>query len=372
MGNPRGNARLRRLNAVRVLDTLRTGFEPATLTELAAMTGLSRASVETLVGELEDRSIVRTTTATTIGRGRPARRYQLRADAAILVGIDIGAHRILVHAADLSGTLLGRGERTTAPQVPARDRLASTVSAVRDSLRPASATTCPPPVRRIQVGTAGIVDREGNVRRSGAIQHWDDAPIRDVLAAAFPGATVEVDNDVRLAALAEQRAGEESRADDVVHVHLGSRTAAAIVIGGRPHRGRDGAAAEIGYLPAPTISPVDDPSGPAHQAVAATMTAAENGDRAAVAAVEDYLDRVADRVVLLTDTVAPEAVVLGGGLTRHGDLVLAPLVERLRTRLDPGITVSAAVHDTDGVACGAVIAALDAYDSTSLLDATDP
>ena len=371
MPDPRGTTRLRRLNAVRVLDALRRSATPATVTELVAGTGLSRASVESLVSELETGAVVQATTAPAEGRGRPARRYRIRSTAVLVAGIDIGAHRTRVEVADLTGTVVGDAEQPTTPELSADQRLDGAVATVRAALADVGhdgAERRAPIVPRLHVGTAGIVDRTGTVRRSGAIQHWDEAPIGEALTAAFPTAVVDVDNDIRLAALAEQRGDQTSSAEDVVHVHLGSRTAAAIIIGGHPHRGRDGAAAEVGYLPAPTIVPVEDPAGPPHDAIAATLAAADQGGAVAVDAVDRYLDQVCDRIVLLTDAVAPEAVVLGGGLAGHRQLILDPLMVRLRARLDPAITVTAAIHGTNAVARGAVIAALDGLDSASVLD----
>src|SRR4051794_9278763 len=100
---------LRRLNAGLVLDALRNGGEMR-VTELVAVTGLSRPTVDAVtddlvrlgwVEEFDDDSGARR------GRGRPARRLAFRAAAGHVLGLDIGEVKVRAAVADLRGDVLG-------------------------------------------------------------------------------------------------------------------------------------------------------------------------------------------------------------------------------------------------------------------------
>src|SRR5262245_4528873 len=86
--------RLRQLNALAAIRTMR-GAPPLTLTELARRTGLSRPSTEDVVQDLITQGWVTDAPPVLGGMGRPARRYRFRSDAGHVLGIDVGAHKIL-------------------------------------------------------------------------------------------------------------------------------------------------------------------------------------------------------------------------------------------------------------------------------------
>src|SRR3954470_16751517 len=99
---------LRRLNAGLVLDALRDGGEMR-VTELVAMTGLSRPTVDAVADDLvrlgwaeecDDDGGQRR------GRGRPARRLAFRADAGHVLGLDIGEVKVRAAVANLRGDVL--------------------------------------------------------------------------------------------------------------------------------------------------------------------------------------------------------------------------------------------------------------------------
>lgn len=363
----RGPARLRRINAARVLDALRAERASITLTELSRRAGVSRAAVESLAGELVHLGLVDSSSPERRGPGRPPREYAIRPGGGMIVGIDIGAHKTTALVSGLDLQVRGRGLAPSDPGLPTGARIAGALDAVRSALDEAGGTASA--VRRIHVGTAGIVDGDGVIRRSGAIQNWTDAPVAEHLHRAYPSAGIRVDNDIRLAALAEQRAGAAAGADDVLHIHLGTRTGAALIIGGRAHVGRGGAAAEIGFLPAPYIGTRPGPAGPPLDAVTDVLRRAALGEQVARRAVDAYLDTVAERIQPLIVAVAPQVIVLGGGLTHARELVIIPLVERLRAGLhDDEVPIACAHYGDDGAAHGALCDAAATLPSAQLYD----
>jgi len=105
---------LREGNRLRVVDALRRSGT-ATRSELARMTGLSRTTVATLVGDLQTAGLVvgaddAESLARSGGRGRPPALLRLDASAGVALGIDLGHSHVRVAVADLSSALLGEAD----------------------------------------------------------------------------------------------------------------------------------------------------------------------------------------------------------------------------------------------------------------------
>src|SRR5229473_74517 len=105
---------LRQINSARVLTVLR-GSGPVSLSDLAARTGLSRPTVGQVVEQLHAAGLLAYAEPGPAGlggsgrpSGRPARLVRFRAEAAYVVGIDIGRHKIGVMVADLAGQVVAR------------------------------------------------------------------------------------------------------------------------------------------------------------------------------------------------------------------------------------------------------------------------
>ncbi|MET0234600.1 MAG: ROK family protein [Kibdelosporangium sp.] len=347
-------SRLRQLNARAVISVLR-GRAPLTLREVADRTGLSRASAEDVVRDLTERGWVAEARPTTGTVGRPARRYRFRADAGRVLGVDIGGHKILAMVADLDGSVQYGSRVAVTPDMGRLERLAAMDEAVRNALDGAEADAND--LWATGVGTTGLVDGSGKVMLSEALPEWTGVN----LAAHVGGLTngpILVENDCKLAALAESWCGVAKHATDLVFVLAGLRTGAGLIIDGKLHRGFGNAAGEIGALPAAGWIRAQEhlrdwPDEPD------VFTAARNGDKRAVAALRRYVRDIAVGTSALVLTLDPQLVVLGGGFSRSADMLLEPL----RRELDrwcirtPEIRVSS-LGDT-GVAVGAVRLALD-------------
>ena len=369
-------AALRRLNTVAVLRALRAqGPRKAqSLSQLTTATGLSRPTVEGLLEELTDHGWLAEDSGTPQGRsGRPARRFRFRAEAGHVVGVDIGLHKIVLLLSDLAGEVTVSERDDLDPTMGGVARLAYLRERLERFL--ADHRVRPESLWAVCVGVPGVVDETGRIT-SVIVPEWTDVDLARRVGEGLP-CPVLTENDVNLATLAEHWRGAAQLADDVACILLGRRSSCGVLIGGRLHRGRRGAAGEVGLLPQLGLAH-------AHEAlrwrgerrdgeseVAALARAAREEDPEALRVLDAYAARLAPGVAALVLALDPELIVLSGGVTPVGDALTPLLAEHLRpvTLHVPRIAVS--TLGERGVALGAVRKALDHVDA-ALTDATRP
>ena len=358
---------LRSLNEVAVLRALRETGTP-TLAEVARAAQLSRATTEVIMDSLLRHGWVVEAEAVADGqRGRPARRYAFRAAAAHVAGVAIGGSGVTALIADLDGAVAARAMEHLSPDLPAGERLA----AVQRVLERAAQEAGVPPDRLAMVGagTTGVIDNAGRILKSVALADWSGVELHAELSARF-AAPVVVENDMRLAVLAEHWRGAAAGHQNVMYLHTGRRIGLGLLFGGVPYRGSHAAAGELGGHPnsrwvafqhvmdyAMAVDPGElrAPS----QAALFAMDRAAAGDEAAAAAFEAFARGLAEGLVSLVTPLDPDLVVIGGSLAQTG----ARLTEPIKALLDevclypPEVRVSELGGDAVGV--GAVRLALD-------------
>lgn len=272
------------------------------------------------------------TSAPTTDATRPA-------GAGSVVGVDIGGTTTEVVRVDDDGTITAHALTATAR---GDDLVASTIAAIREVAPDGG-------IDRIGIGVPGQVDRrDGSVGLAVNLGVGRDRlPLGDRLTAAF-GATVEVENDVRVAALGAH-AHLAPDAATFVLLGLGTGVSAGVVLDGRIHRGRDGMAGEIGHV-------VVDPTGPTcgcgqrgclealvsgsalrrrwpaggAAAAAHLFAQAAAGDPAAQTLADEVTAHLATALTWLVVAYGADVAVLGGGVGRVG----APLLDAIRARLE--------------------------------------
>ncbi|MFG2716849.1 ROK family protein [Streptomyces sp. NPDC048416] len=238
---------LRAMNDRAALDLL-LEHGPLSRTRIGKLTGLSKPTASQLLARLEAAGLV-VATGTTEGRPGPnAQLYAVNAHAAHVAGFDVTPARIRAAVADVAGHVVGQFEVAT----PAR-RGESVVRQVTGALDGAvkAAGLVRGDLHRVVIGTPGAFDPgTGRLRYASHLPGWHSPTLLDELAAALP-MPVEYENDVNLAAVAEQRLGAARGHDDFVLLWNEGGLGAALVIGGRLHRGFTGGAGEVGFLPVP-------------------------------------------------------------------------------------------------------------------------
>ncbi|MFI6907100.1 ROK family protein [Nonomuraea sp. NPDC050394] len=359
-------ALLRRLNAAAVLRALH-GADELTLTQIVTTTSVSRATVEDVLAGLPD--LVEEVVPPPGGPrsvGRPAKRYRFRAEAGHVVGLDIGPHKVLAVTADLKGTIVDTRRSAVTPGTDPAARIAAAKAVVRRSLRSAGVSS----VRALGVGTTGVVDPAvGKVVLSDRLPAWTGMDLRSALD-GLAGGPVLVGNDTNLAALAERWRGAAAGADDVLCILVGRSIAAGLLIGGKLHQGRNGAAGEIGVMRAfGWYTALDrflayaghdpDREGSARSAAERVFEAVRQGDEEAATIVRAFAQDLAKGIGAAVLTVDPELVVVGGGMSGAGELLAAPLRAELAEICLFPVRVEASTLGSESVALGAVRLALD-------------
>ncbi|MFD7228027.1 ROK family transcriptional regulator [Streptomyces sp. NPDC059881] len=238
---------LRAMNDRAALDLL-LEHGPLSRTRIGKLTGLSKPTASQLLARLEAAGLV-VATGTTEGRPGPnAQLYTINARTAFAAGLDVTPQRIRAAVADITGATVGEFVVPT----PAR-RGDGVVRQVTDALDGAvkAAGITRADVHRLVIGTPGAFDPStGRLRYASHLPGWHSPTLLDELAAVLP-MPVEYENDVNLVAVAEQRLGAARGHDDFVLLWNEEGLGAALVIGGRLHRGFTGGAGEVGFLPVP-------------------------------------------------------------------------------------------------------------------------
>ncbi|GAA2206620.1 ROK family transcriptional regulator [Nonomuraea monospora] len=359
--------RMRELNALSIVRALR-GNPPSTVTELATRTGLSRPGTDVIVqGLVADGwlTVVEPDGSSIVGR--PARRYRFNAGTGHVVGVDVGAHKVLAMLADLDGTVAATSRLPVDPGADPAARLAVVDAAVDECM--AAAGLSPGDVWAISVGVTGPVDASGRTALFTPLPGWASVSLAEHLATRF-SCPVQVENDCKLAALAERWQGVARDADDIVYLLAGMRIGAGLIIDGTLRRGYGGAAGEIGALPAvrwltaPShLQSCAPPGIDTDDAAAWVFNAARSGDKTARTAVRRFTRDLAVGTAALVLALDPQVVVLGGGFSRSADLMLDQLARELGRTCLRVPEIRASTLGAESVALGALRLAIDEVDA---------
>lgn len=192
------------------------------------------------------------------------------------------------------------------------------------------------PVDMVGVGTAGSVDqRSGLVSASNL--GWRNVPLRAHIEAAT-GLSVWVDNDAQAALMAEWHDGACKGVETAVYLTLGTGIGGALILDGKPWRGHTNTAVEIGhmithpnglqcacgrrgcfelYASARALSALGGGATPEQ-----VIAGARAGDAAMQAAFDTYTEELAYGLTTLVVIFRPQAIVLGGGISGAGDMLV--------------------------------------------------
>lgn len=328
MDTARGAAQAERsANQVACLRFLADADEARTVGAISEGTGLSRPTVHAVLDDLLETGLVEAASPATAGPGRPARAFRFARETGLVAGVDLGPRGARAIICDLSGRRMGYAE--LAPERKAD------LSLIPRALEAAAGSIDLRRLRAVGIGLPGVVEADGRLRASLAMPDLVGLPVAELLAKEL-GQPIVVDNDIKLAALAEQRGGAGRGYSDVVYLQIGHRLSVSIVLNGVIRQGRHRLAGELGaqrgmrwtrnaqrgqlvWSVRPTSAEV--------------LSAAAAGDVDAQAEVEDFCAQIAGRIATVLLVVDPEVVVVRGGALQDSGALLRPLAAAVEQEL---------------------------------------
>jgi predicted NBD/HSP70 family sugar kinase len=329
---------LKRLNEEAVLETIRAGA-PISRAQISRRAGISKPTVSLALQRLLDAGLVREAVDGPRGPSYGAVYFEPVAEAALVLGIDLGAHFLRGALSDLSGAVRARQDVEIGGADA--DRALEAIAELRDGLTEAVGLS-PGLIADVVVGVPGVVEaRTGAVRLALNIPGLDGRRFGADLHERL-GVAVMVENDVNLAALGERRLGVARGVDDFVFLSVGTGLGAGLVLRGDLQRGHHGAAGELDYVTAGLEQEVDpcaaalshtaERLASADGAVStlaapydarSVFAAARAGDSVARAVVAEEARRIALHIVPIASVTDVGLVVLGGGIGANAELLEA-------------------------------------------------
>jgi glucokinase len=307
------------------------------------------------------------------------------------VGIDVGGTKIAAGRVDEDGSVLALETLPT----PADDVDATIATVVR-----AARAVITPDVGAVGIAAAGLVTWGSGELVFAPNLAWRQVPLTRLLTSEL-GLPIVADNDNTAAAWGEHLFGAGRGVDDLLLVGVGTGIGGGIVSGGRLFHGAHGFAAEIGHIVMDPAGPlcgcgnrgcweqlasgqavtragraavrdgadstlVELTAGDAERVTGPMITrAARDGDRVSVAILADVGRWLGVGIGGLVNVLDPQMVVMAGGVSEAGDLVLEPARAAYRDTVEaaemrPDVSIVMAAHGGNTGVVGAAALVLEA------------
>ena len=276
------------------------------------------------------------------------------------LGIDLGGTNIAVGVVDENFKIVGRGKMKTNAPRPADEICDDMATAVKMAVENAGLTM--DDIDTIGIGAPGSINpHTGMIAVSNNLQ-FEKVPMGPMLKERL-GRDVFIENDASAAAYGEFLAGAGRGTQDMVAITLGTGVGGGIIIGGKLFSGSNLAGGELGhtvivqggeqctcgrkgcweaYASATGLIKLTKASMEANPNSkmwelcdgdinnASGRTAYDGmraDDEAAKEVVKKYEDYVACGITNMVNIFQPEVLCIGGGISKEGDTLLAPIVE---------------------------------------------
>ena len=352
-----------------LLDLIRAGGE-VTKADLVSLTEYSRTKITGCIDSLLARKYIIENEAKEYSGGRRSRTFSINGGLALVAGVDIGATSIDFAVADLTQKILIRYSEPALVREGPLKILGRVCTLLEKMIRESGLQV--DNVMGIGIGIPGPVDFSlGTVVSPPIMPGWDKYPIIQTMQQWFPHANVVVDNDVNVMALGEVNAGIGKGINDLIFVKVGTGIGSGIICQGQIYRGASGCAGDIGHISVDKNGPLCHcgnrgcleamTGGPAmaERAVAAAIAgkspilmrmyvangekltaedvgrAAREGDNVSNEIIRESGQMLGDVLASLVNFYNPEMIVIGGGVSNLGNLLLSSIRQTVLNRSTP-------------------------------------
>ena len=382
---PGSQSSLRAANEQRIVTALRTAG-PLTQAELARRTSLAPSTVSGIVSILAERGIVR---AGDEPGGRKGRLIHLDLEDRYVLGVELGNGHLSLALATLSSRVVDFVRRPLALGADAETSLGLVESLLADMLASAGASRTD--LVRGGVAVPAPLDVHGVLSTSPLIfPSWAGIDIATLFTERF-GFPFAVDNDANLGALADYLWGAGQGSHSMVFVGMNYGFGAGIVLEGTLFHGATGVSGEIGHTTVDengefcqcgnrgclnTIASINRalellaPIHPEIDSAEKLLEAAAQGLPPAIRVLTDMGRASGVAIANVVSLLNPEVIVIGGDLTRAGEVVTDPMItmaKRLSMPAASGVRLQTTPLGERVFALGGIALALGLNSPHSLL-----
>ena len=396
-------------NSEKILIDLIRKYGEISKSDLVMFTEYSRTKITSCIDSLLNKNIIVLNTFTEYTGGRRSKKFSLNGSFGLVAGVDIGATSVDLGIADFSGKVLLRYSESASVKDGPIIILGRICSLLEKMLQENGLSQ--DKLNGIGLGVPGPVDFSvGTLVSPPIMPGWDRYPIIQTIQQWFPAANVVVDNDVNVMALGEIYQGAGRGVDNLIFVKIGTGIGAGIICEGKIYRRASGCAGDIGHIGVDKTGPLCHcgnkgcleavAAGPAiaGRALLAAQAgkspillkyyesngnilqpedignASREGDALAIEVIRESGQFIGDVLAGLVNFYNPGMIVIGGGVSNLGDLLLSSVRQSVLRRSLPLATrdlliVFSEIGKDAGV-IGAINLAMDNIFtfSTSLVD----
>jgi glucokinase-like ROK family protein len=377
-----------------ILDMIR--FTPGGISraELARQMGLTRSAISGIISDLKKRGLVDEIETGPATGGRKPILLAISPFFSNIVGIDLGATHLRLMLTDYSTHVLDEIERPISVTQGPITCLAEIDREFTQMLDRAKLDVSR--IGAIGIGVPGPVEiDQGMVSSPPIMPGWDGYPIRGHLEDLWH-IPLSIGNDAELGALGEWAYGAGRGENDLAYIKVGTGVGAGLLLNGRIYRGATGTAGEIGHVTIEENGPLctcgnygcleamsgglaiarkareaieqgrrTELSSIAPEKILAVdvAQAARRGDLVAQKIITDSGRYLGIAIASLVNIFNPGLVVIGGGVSQLGDLLLEPIrktvLERSLHSAARAVRITSAVLGKRASSIGAVVQAIN-------------
>jgi glucokinase-like ROK family protein len=377
-----------------VLDLIRFTPEGISRAEVARQMGLTRSGVWGIITELNTKSLIEEIKIGETSGGRRPILLSINQKIGFVVGIDMGATHLGIKVTDFSAQVLQEVEQPFSLE-------ADPVSCIRQIDLCLKKILYQMQLELNQISAIGIsvpgpVNYESGMVSSAPIMPgWDEFPIRSYLQQLWQ-VPVVVGNDAEMGALGEWSYGVGRGENYLAYVKVGTGVGAGFILDGQIYRGKKGSAGEIGHITIRENGPkcscgnygcLEAMAGgraiarnagesikrgqrtllsmldPTKIMAINVAQAAQKGDLVAQQIIAEAGSYLGIAIASLVNLFNPGMIIIGGGVSQIGDLLLEPIrktvMERSLSSAAKEVRITTAVLGRRATSMGAVVQAIN-------------
>jgi glucokinase-like ROK family protein len=342
---------VKKMNKTIVLDYIRNQ-SPISRARIAEFTGLTKATVSSLVNELLEGNLAHEIGVGQSSGGRKPIMLLFNSTAGYAVGVDLGVNEVVATLADLNGKLIHEYK-----QEHDNSSVAYVIDLLKACIRKVISRAPKSTYGIVGIGVAipGFSDEYGNVLFAPNLG-WNHVPLQLMLESEFD-IPIVIDNEANTGAVGEKQFGAGKAAANLVYISIGSGIGTGILIKGELYRGSSGFSGEIGHvsikydgkkclcgnygcweLYASEHALLEDARvvlfDPA-VTLAKLLRLAEDENAAAIRLFDQLGIYLSVGIINVINSLNPEMIIIGGRLVEAEKWLMPPMMERIEQRSLP-------------------------------------